>query len=325
MYTVDNNFVPQLAAGMCSIFENNKAEDAISIYVFSNGITRQNQQKLTEFTSTYNRNVVFINIVGFMDKLGFDFDTSGWNEIVLARLLMARFLPASIHRVLYLDGDTIVRGTLAPFYYRDMQSNTLSMVMEPTASQERRNGLGIGDLPYFNAGVLLVDLDRWRSTNAEGRLLAFCKEKGDRLFANDQDAINVVLAREILPAAPKYNYSNVFDYYPYKMLKECMPDFCSEQEYDDSVKSPCIVHFLGEDRPWRKGNTHRFSKDYYRYLQKTPWKNTPQETGWETYYVLWGIFNILMRPFPKLRLSIINGLIPAFMKYRSRQRRKNEQ
>lgn len=40
----------------------------------------------------------------------FEFDTTGWNSIVLARLVLDKFLPEDMEKVLYLDGDTIVRG-----------------------------------------------------------------------------------------------------------------------------------------------------------------------------------------------------------------------
>ena len=122
-----------------------------------------------------------------------------------------------------------------------------------------------------------------------------------------------------------YNYFNIYDTYPYRILKRLsLPaDFISKNEFLEIKKSPSIIHYLGEERPWRKGNTHRFAKQYLEYQNCTPWSDTPMETGWELYFICFRIFNIIMKPFPMLRYKIINSLIPAFMKYRKKQLQKN--
>ncbi len=321
LLTIDDNFVPQLAANICSVCENNEKMDEISFFIFDNGISRSNKDSLSDFVGTYNRSITFISIAGFMDSLGFEFDTTGWNEIVLARLLMSRFLPDNINKVLYLDGDTIVRNDLGSLWETNIEEYTLGAVMEPTANGLRRKELGIGGRPYYNAGVLLVNLENWRKSEAEERILQYCANNAKKLFANDQDAINVVLKNEILPLSPSYNFSNVFIYYPFKTLHSLMPEFSTKEDFHKAKANPCIVHFLGEERPWRKGNTHAFKADYGRYLEKTPWRNAPQEEGWALYFTAWRIFNIATRPMPRARLAIIDSLIPFFVNQKSKRKK----
>lgn len=320
LLTIDNNFVPQLAANICSVCENNAEMESIVFYIFDNGISEDNRKKLIEFVASYERKIVFIPILGFMDNLGFEFDTTGWNEIVLARLLMTKFLPESINKILYLDGDTIVRKSLASLWDTDLGNYTLGAAMEPTANSKRRESLGIGGKPYYNAGVLLVNLTNWRKSKAEKRILDYCASNSSRLFANDQDAINVVLKDEILALSPSYNFSNVFIYYPFRILEALMPEFCSKDEFQEIKNNPNIIHYLGEERPWRKGNTHAFRLDYDYYLGKTPWRDTPREEGWETYFTFWKVFNFLTRPIPYVRFKIIDSLIPLFIKQRAKKR-----
>ena len=321
LYTVDNNFVPQLGAGICSVCENNTRSDIV-FYVFSNGITPENIGLLKDLVKRYHQQINIIDIDGFQDWLGFDFDTTGWNEIVLARLIMARLLPPNIDRILYLDGDTIVRGDLSTLWETDFSERTVGMVIEPTVDPKRLELMGLKDRPYFNAGVLFVNLKEWRTRDAEGRLLECCQTKQDLLFANDQDAINITLADEILPLSPTYNYCNSFDIYPYRTLRRLMPAFADRETFDEAHRSPKIVHYLGEERPWRQGNTHRFRDDWRRYLSLTPWADTPQEQGWGTYFVLWRIFNTVTKPFPMTRWRIMTKLIPKFISLRSRKRRR---
>jgi len=79
------------------------------------------------------------------------------------------------------------------------------------------------------------------------------------------------------------------------------------------------IHYLGEERPWRKGTTHKYKKDYFKYLNKTEWKNTELETGWELYFVLYKMFLVILKPFPYIRYKIIDFLIPLFMKIRAKK------
>lgn len=320
-YTIDDNFVPQLAANICSVGSNHSSNNDIVFHVLSKGISEKNQVALTKLVSNQDQEIYFYDINGFMDRIGFEFDTVGWNEIVLARLLMAEFLPKDVHRVIYLDGDTLVLDDIAELWNQDLGGKTLGMVCEPTANMTRRQSLGIGEYFYHNAGVLLVDLDRWRVFGFQQKILNYCRDKTELLFANDQDALNVVLKDEIKTLAPRFDYSNIFDYYTYSFLNRLMPGFATADEYRSAKQHPVVVHFLGEERPWREGNSHRFRYEYRTYLNKTEWRNTSNEKGWKAYFIAWRIFNWVTKPLPCLRYGIINSLIPSFMKWRARNRR----
>lgn len=100
--------------------------------------------------------------------------------------------------------------------------------------------------------------------------------------------------------------------------------YYAPESYQQSVENPAIIHYLGEERPWRKGNHHKFRREYEQYHESTEWKTEPEEEGWELYYLCWGIFNMTMKPFPMMRYRIINGLIAAFMKWRKKQLKKGE-
>ena len=123
---------------------------------------------------------------------------------------------------------------------------------------------------------------------------------------------------------PKYNFYNIFTQYPYYFLKKVMKPkkYIDKEVFLEAKRNPCIIHYLGEERPWRKGNTHKYKSDYIKYLNMTVWQDTPLEEGWSLYFICWKIFNILTKPFPFIRYKIINSLIPAFMRFRKRQLNK---
>ena len=326
LYTVNDKYIPQVATGICSILENNKDVKRIVFYIISDGITESNKKKLQIFVKEYQDNNVrlieFIELGDLTQYFDFNFDTLGWNKVILARLLLGRLLPKSIERILYLDGDTIDCGKLTDLWSLDLTGNILAASPEPTVRKSQIMALGMPatDL-YCNSGVLLVDLVAWREQAAEKQIFTFYKKHDGKLFAADQDAINGALQGRIKYLPPKYNFGSLHYYYPYKLMKKLAKpaEYLSKNDYLEARKNPIIVHFLGEDRPWREWNNHPYKKEFYKYLNLTPWKGLEKETGWKTYFLFFNTFNVLTRPFPDVRYKVINSLIPTMMKIRARK------
>lgn len=323
LYTFNDKFVPQVAAAITSVCENNKNVFEIHFYLMSLNVSQENEKKLTAYIQKYGREVSFIELGDMSEHFDFEINTSGWNPIVLARLLLDKLLPSSLDRILYLDGDTIVRGSLEELYQTEMKDHAIAASLEPTYDHERKASIGMKGMPYYNAGVLLIDLNNWRSQNLGKKIISFYKEHEGKLFSNDQDAINGTCKGQILTLSPKYNYYNIFDQYSYRFLsKLCDYPYIDKDVFEEARKHPVIIHYLGEERPWRKGNHHRFKDDYDNYLNMTPWKGMNYEDGWNTYFMAWDTFNVLTKPFPSLRYHIINALIPAFLNYRAKKVKK---
>ena len=248
LYTINDNFVPQAAAGICSICENNKDIKEINFYIMGLEVADDNKKKLQFLVKKYEkkeltiRNIIFIDLYQLEDYFDFEFDTTGWNSIVLARLLIGKLLPQDVNRIIYLDGDTIVRG----LWYKNLHGKMLGMCAEPTVNQARKKSMGLNDYYYHNAGVLLVDLKRWREKSAERIILDYYKLNNGKLFANDQDAINASLKDEIAELLPKYNFSNIYTTYPYWFLKRLVRPrkYMSKSLYMESLNNPIIHHRL---------------------------------------------------------------------------------
>ena len=83
-------------------------------------------------------------------------------------------LPDSVRKALYLDCDTIVNGSIRPMYETELGNHLAGMVMEPTVYREMKESIGMEkDEPYYNSGVLLMDLEAWRNQDVLGQLLEF--------------------------------------------------------------------------------------------------------------------------------------------------------
>lgn len=321
LYTTNNRFVDKVATSICSVFENNREAEDIMIYIIGQNISEENQAGFLKMAKKYNRKICVIPLGDLSGYFEFEFDTLGWDPVILARLLLDKLLPGGVTRILYLDGDTVnIRG-LRELWETDLKGCVVGACIEATADQKRKAQLGMRDIPYINSGVLLFDLVKWRNGRYGEKIIEYYKKCQGKLFAADQDIINVVLQDEIYYLPPKYNFYNIYWLYPYKFLKKLMGNayYYDRGTFDESIKNPVIIHYLGEERPWREGNKHKFRAYYRKYHSRTPWKNEPEETGWQVYFFFWNIFNAVMKPFPALRYQIINGLIPWFMKWRKKQ------
>lgn len=324
LYTLNDKFVPQVAAGITSVCENNKDIDEITFYLMSLNISKTNEKTLKSYVENYKRKIVFIELDNIEKYFNFEFDTSGWNPIVLARLLLDELLPKNVDRVLYLDGDTIVRGSLKELWDLDMSGYSIAASIEPTINKIRKDNLGLKKYPYYNAGVLLLNMKHWRKNETGKKIINYYEKHNGRLFANDQDAINGALKGKIITLSPKYNFYNIFYQYNFEFLNKLMKPvkYIKKQTYVDAVKNPIIIHYLGEERPWRIGNKHKYRKDYINYLNMTPWAGQNMETGWRLYFVCFNIFNFVTKPFPGLRYKIMDYLIPKFIRMRSKKNKK---
>jgi len=320
LYTLNDKFVPQVAAWVCSICENNKWEK-INFHIISSWITEKNQNEMRKLAKKYDNELFVYELKPLEEYFDFNFDTNWRNPIVLARLLVDKILPNTIDKLLYLDGDTVVRWSLKELWETEMWDKTIWMSIEPTEDKTRKDALWLHDYPYCNAGVLLINMKRFREIKAWKTIIDYYREHDWQLFANDQDAINASMKDEIYILPPKYNFYNIFWQYPYRFMVKLMDNvpYFSEEEYRDSVQHPVIIHYLWEERPRRAWNHHKYKDDYKKYLSMTYRENTPDEKWWRLYFFCWYVFNFLMKPSPSLRYKIINYLIPKFMSYRKRQ------
>lgn len=325
LYASDENYIRHMAASMLSVMDHNRKAKELTIHLLSMGISDESRAALDKLAGEYGRRVCIYELGDIRRWFDFDFDTRGFAPSAMGRLFLARMLPEDIERVLYLDCDTVVMDDLSDLFSLDMTGYDLGMVAEPTVNKGRRVQLGMPDeQKYFNSGVLLVNLKKWRADNTEATVIGYYRDMGGNLVAPDQDAINGALPGRILELAPRYNYGSVQIYYSWKAQKKISAPtpFLSEEEYRRGTEKPAIVHFLGEERPWRAGNTHPYTPAYEHYLGKTPWKDTPREEGWRTYFRCFDLFNFVTSPLPMLRYRIIDALIPAFMKMRARKLKK---
>jgi lipopolysaccharide biosynthesis glycosyltransferase len=122
-------------------------------------------------------------------------------------------------------------------------------------SEKEAKRLGFDN--YYNAGVMLINLDFWRKNNVQSKLFEFAENNKDIILWQDQDVINCVLSSSIQELSNEYNYQ----YFLYPEI--------NFEEY----KNCSILHLAGAFKPWLKPLEHFIYDEYYFYLSFTPYKD----------------------------------------------------
>ena len=94
-----------------------------------------------------------------------------------------------ISTLLYLDCDVIVKKSLGKLFDIDLKDNYCAMILDAESQREAKR---LGLKKYFNAGVMLINLDLWRKDNLEKKLFDYTIKNAKKIFWQDQDVINIV-------------------------------------------------------------------------------------------------------------------------------------
>ncbi len=307
LYASNDGFVRHLGTSMCSLFDKNREADEITVYVLSLGLSKENIEKLQEIADRFQRHLVIIEMGDLREKFDFDVDTGGYDISIMGRLFMGEMLPESVERVLYLDCDTVIVRPIAKLWKTNLGDAVMGAVMEPTIYEVVKESIGLEkEDGYYNSGVLLVDLKRWREEHVQEQLLAFLKEKGGALFASDQDLLNGALKGRIHTLMPVCNFFPNYRYFSYKTLLDHAPSYAAvaKEEFKKAKKHPVLIHYMGDERPWIRGNMNHYRRAYEKYLDMTPWAGTPKETGKERYMFVYHMMDYVTAVCPEIRWYI---------------------
>jgi lipopolysaccharide biosynthesis glycosyltransferase len=193
-----------------------------------------------------------------------------WYRIFLPELL------GDIGRVLSLDVDLIVVDALEPLWATDLGGAHLGAVTNVLAPMymSRPAELGLQPTDYFNAGVMLLDLDRMRADDCAESIRRYAVENADDLVLRDQDALNFVLADRRRALHPRWNSMNALLHYPWAHY------VFTPSEIEEALRAPAIRHFEGPDsnKPWHYLGAPDAQALYRAHRLRTPWPDY-QEAG----------------------------------------------
>lgn len=286
--STDNNYVQHCAVTMMSILENNTD---VKIFLLTEGLTKENEFILYKLVKDKNAVLNILKVdSSFLRKVPMPKHLAHISIATYYRLFVASLLPPEVDKIIYLDCDLIVRKDLSELYNINIENYSLAAVYQDdplllTTEMERLNIPK--DKGYFNAGVLLINLDYWRKNNIEDKLLNYIKDNYDNIVYHDQDTLNGLLYDHVYMLPCKWNMLTAYFCETVNCFTSSKCVIYRNEILSGSGADPAVVHYVGAIKPWHWESVHPFKNDYYFYLDMTSF------SGW--------------RPEPKLSLSAIKN------------------
>lgn len=287
VYSTDDNYVRHAGISILSLFDNNIEADEINVYIIDNGIKPDNRKKLNDIAKQYHRNIEYIDFEKYKSRLVLNNNEWELPISAYARLFVDEMLPNIVERVIYLDCDTIINGSLLELWNTDMKKCTIAAVQDVCYNIFREEIGSSEPYRYFCSGVILMNLTKWREDNCQKKIIDFVTERKGVVRHHDQTILNGIFGADYIVLHPKYDVLTPMFLMSYKNLKayfQCGDDFYSKQDVKEAVKHPVIVHFTSSNigRPW-ENNAHPMSGLYRQYRKQSAWKEAPKGTFKPTY------------------------------------------
>ncbi|WP_297675438.1 glycosyltransferase family 8 protein [uncultured Bacteroides sp.] len=264
---IDSNYVQHCSVTLVSLFVNNPNEE-FTIHILANDVTPNEKEILERIATRYNNQIIYYPINLELLK-GFSIRKFS-KRISIAtyyRCILSEILPRDIQRLIYLDCDIIILGALRPFWNISMDNIGVVAVEDVGCYDPKR--YDILKYPkedsYFNAGVLLINMEYWREHNVAQACIDYFHKYPERILYNDQDLLNSILHKNKLLTDLQWNVQDGFYRRPKNM------NDAWKQKYAEVLKHPIILHYTNR-KPWKYDSQHPLRKEYNKYLDLTPWK-----------------------------------------------------
>lgn len=194
-FAVDDNYIPFLAVALQSLIDNSSAENEYSIKVLYTNITEENQNSIKNYERE-NVNIEFVDLNYYINKVKDKLYTRDYySKTTYFRLFIPELYP-QYDKALYLDSDITILSDIADLYHIDMEDNLVAAAPDDVIQTMKvfqdyaEKVVGVAKYQnYFNAGILLMNLDALRKSNFQEKFL-YLLETVKFSVAQDQDYLN---------------------------------------------------------------------------------------------------------------------------------------
>ena len=262
VFSIDENFVDYLAVTIQSLVENSSANKKYIVSILANSFSARSKRILSSFEKE-NIKIEFYNVKEKLEELNIEKlrETMHWSVATYYRILIP-FLFPNDKKVLYLDCDTVILDDVSKMFECDLEDNSIGAVIDYDTECYTKSRIEYMEEElklknyknYFNAGVILFDIEKIDKNEYLNRFMELMKRKFKFL---DQDILNIMFEdkTKLLDLEWNYQYHFVFP-----KLK---------RKYNLKTSEPKIIHYTTSTKPW---NTPEFilCDLWWQYARKTP-------------------------------------------------------
>jgi len=258
----DKGYIAHLAVALCSLFDNNR-NLALHVYVLNSDIDPSSWKKIQAIADRFGQRLIDLK-VSERDLEGL---VTTWHFTLATyyRLFIPEKLP--FDRGLYLDVDVVVNGSIEDLYNTELGDAFLAAVREPNFDRHQQLEMS-KEAHYFNAGVMVINLNKWREERIKEDVIAMVKRKPEAMMFSDQCGINAIVNGRWKEVDPKFNLVHAYAGEDVSAYTDMFPD----QVLTNARERPVIIHFSGASKPWHFRRKHPFRHLYWKYRNQTPFR-----------------------------------------------------
>lgn len=272
----DDRYIEPLMVVIYSLLKHSHAVPTV-VYVAHNQAfaDRGCRERLDRVVGKFPfASVTYCNADSLLSKHRAVFESSlnKWSPIIWAGPLVTDVIPADVRgKLLYLDVDMLVNEDLGPLFDIDLRSGNHIGAAVIEGERARFSDMEALEWPkeaghYYNNGVLLLDLDRYREQRITEKIVAWYAKYRDKSIRTDQDSQNAVFGSELTRLPVKWNFNDALLYrsflrHPFARTIRTHP----RREVLEAIAEPGIVHYVNR-KPWKF--SHRPTRRTYHLRMK---------------------------------------------------------
>jgi len=275
LFSANDGYSMQLCICIVSLEENNPDSNK-RIYVVNNGISELNLKRILSLEDKYDNLSLVILDGSVVDSFFHELFPNGFDSLRVAmfgRVFVSSLISDDgVDRLLYLDCDTIVMGDVSSLFDVDLGDSYLGAVLD-RISNILSVDLGSSD-GYFNSGVLLINLKKWREDDLEKVILGEVEKQVNNPNLYEQPVLNWVLQGKVKILPLEYNYHPSFEkeFIFYRVVND--GNFYSMDDFN-RIEVPVIIHFYGVCKPWFMNSVVPFGDCFSYYKSISPFRSVP--------------------------------------------------
>lgn len=244
LVTLDENYIPYLNVMLTSLLYSNP-DCFFDVYLLHSSIRKEATRGTKRILSGAGKLIpIRVKDMGLTDAP----TTSRYPQEIYYRIFAAKYLPETLDRVLYLDPDIIVNGSLKTLYEMPMEDYYFAAASHIGEFMRAVNGLRLDmdeESPYINSGVMLMNLQRLRKEQNYEDVFRFIEKRKNFLLLPDQDIISSLYGSKIYTL-------DTFRYNMTERLYKMHAPFERDLDMDWIRKNSVIIHYCGRNKPWKE-------------------------------------------------------------------------
>ena len=257
-FAVDDGYIPFLAVTLQSIVEKSKEEYYYVVKILYTNISEENKEKINK----YKRETIeieFVNLNYYIEKVKDKLYTRDYFSMTTYFRLFISNLYPQYNKAIYLDSDIVLLTDVAELYMQDIGDNLVGAVADDIIQQNEvfqeyvEKVVGVASYKtYFNAGMLIMNLDELRKTDFQGKFL-YLLETVKYSVVQDQDYLNRICKGRVKLLDKSWNV---------------MPNATKDINEAD-IK---LIHYNYQYKPWHYDNIP-YAKYFWDLAKKTEFYN----------------------------------------------------